>query len=202
MHRGVDRAVQIPRKLVRPSAVPEERLFAEGVDRDPPEVMPAGARKVGEVLLRLIGELDVGGGELAPGTSSDRDRRHDRAGSRDHRQALEKSPVARELERPSSQLPFAGLEPAQTDEEQERQRDSHQEDEHHRRALVDRGLISQVFSEAVACLHCEHRRQRPKRADRQRRQQPEPVSGKHEQAAGGDGESKQAAAREGEIEGE
>ena len=43
MDRQVDRAVLLPGELVGAGAAAEDRLFAEGVDRDPPEVVAAGA---------------------------------------------------------------------------------------------------------------------------------------------------------------
>ena len=51
----LDRAQLVPGELVGAGAVPHQRLFVEGVDRDPPEVVPAGAGEVGEVLGGVAG---------------------------------------------------------------------------------------------------------------------------------------------------
>jgi len=69
-HVQLDRAQLVPGELVGASAMPGQRLFFEGVDRDPPEVVAAGAGEVGEVLGRVGGELDVGAGELVNTGSS------------------------------------------------------------------------------------------------------------------------------------
>ena len=150
----------------------------------------------------LFGELDVGAGELVPGAAADRDRGADRQQRRRQRdplstRGLRETASARPVSAPSrrSTRRSAG-------EEQQREGDAGEQDQQHRDALVDRGLVGEVVGEAVARLHREHRRQRPERPDRQRRQQPEPVAGEGDQAAAGDQQRQQAAARVGEVEGE
>ena len=75
-------------------------------------------------------------------------------------------------------------------EEQQREGDPGEQDQQYGDALVDRRLVGDVVGEAVSFLHREHRRQRPQRADRQRCQQPEPISGESDQAAAGDDQAK------------
>ncbi len=84
-HGHVDRAVLVPGEPVGPGADPEHRLFGEGVDRDPPEVVATGAGELAEMLRRLVRELDVGGAELVPGATTDRDRDADRQHRTDQR---------------------------------------------------------------------------------------------------------------------
>jgi hypothetical protein len=73
-----DRAVLVPGELVGPGPVAEDGLLAEGVDRHPPEVVTARSGEIGEVLLGIVGELDVGVGELVPGATADGRHRDDR----------------------------------------------------------------------------------------------------------------------------
>ena len=77
-HVQVDRAQLLPGELVGAGAVAEQRLFFEGVDRDPPEVVAAGAGEVGEMLGGVGGELEVGARELVPGAAAEDDRGDDR----------------------------------------------------------------------------------------------------------------------------
>ena len=182
-----------------------QRLFVEGVDRDPPEVVAAGAGELGEVLgwvgrgtamseLENWSQARPPTAIAAPIAST---------AERDRRDPLQHARVAGELERPAGQPPAAPLQPPQAGEE--------------RRApgAVPASRISStvtpwstaacvgdVVGEAVAGLDREHRRQRADRADRQRRQHPEAVAREGEQAAGGDEQGQQAAARVGEVEGE
>ena len=187
VHRQFDRAQLVPGELVGAGAVADDRLFAEGVDRDPPEFVAAGAGEVGEVRLGLVGELDVGAGELVPGAAADRgydrDRRPAAAASGDPPQHLR---VAGDRNCPPGQPALAALQPAQSGEEQQREHGAGEQDQQHGDALVDRRLAAEVVGEAVPRLHRQHRRQRPERADRQRRQQPEAVAGEGDQAAAGD----------------
>ena len=55
VEREVDRAVLLPVELVGAGAGADDRLFAEAVDRDPPEIAPPGAAQVGDMGLRLFG---------------------------------------------------------------------------------------------------------------------------------------------------
>ena len=161
----------------------DERLFGEGVDRDAEEVVAAGAGELGEVLLGLVGELEVGAGELVPGAPADRDAaatrdRGDAAAIRLSTAGLRDSPAPGPSASPraarSGAAPRRGA----------ARGDPGEQDQQHRDALVDRRLVGEVVGEAVRALHGEHRRQRPQRADRQRREQPEAVPGEGDQAAG------------------
>ena len=85
----------------------EDRLFAEGFDRHLVELVAPGAGEIGEVLLRILGELDVGAGELVPGAPADRDHGGDAPAGRLSARplsstfGLRETATARPLSRPS-----------------------------------------------------------------------------------------------------
>ena len=124
-----------------PGAVAEHRLFVEGVDRDLVEVVAAGAVELGEVLLRIARELDVGAGELVPGAPADGDHGDDREQGRGQARCLSapsgcaRSPPPGPLSPPSrrSSQRSAG-------EEEQREGDAGEQDQQHGDALVDRRL--------------------------------------------------------------
>ena len=124
--RQVDRAQLVPGELVGAGAVAEQRLFLEGVDRDPAEVVAAGAGELGEVLLRAgsgtaTSELE-NWSQARPPTAiatpiaSTRERPAATAFST---VGLRESSTARPVRPPS-----APLEPPQPGEERQRQRRS------------------------------------------------------------------------------
>ena len=187
-----------------PAPCPTTGSSLEGVDRDPPEVVAAGAAE--SRRSAAPGRWGTGCRSWRTGPRRGRrprprraDRENARAGAR---RAFSTRRVAGDLDRPPGHGPLAALEPAQQREEAERERRS-------RRA----GSSSTVTPWSTDAWRRGCRRgsrlpatassagSAPRRADRQRRQQPEAVPGEGDQAAGGDRQREQPAARVGEVEG-
>ena len=183
----------------------EQRLFAEGVDRDPPEVVAAGAGELAEVLLRAgwgtaMSELE-NWSQARPPTAIAAPIASSAADQRDSLRAAPGS--ARARTRLPGQLPAPALEPPQAGEEQQGQGDPGEQDQQHRHALVDGRLVGEVVGEAAPRLHGEHRRQR-RRAPRSPAS-PAARAGRGRGRAGSrraTSSDEQAAARVGEVEGE
>ena len=112
MDRQVDRAALVPVEPVGAGSRPDHRLFAEAVDRDPPEVAAAGPAEVREVRSGLVrgtatSELVNWSQARPPIGDRDGDRDH-RAEHRGHRPQHRR--MAGELERPPGQPALAPLE--------------------------------------------------------------------------------------------
>ena len=116
--REFDRAQLVPGELVGPGSVAQNRLFVEGFDRHFVELVTPSAREVGEVGLRIAGELDVGTGELMPGAPADRGYDRDDAQGRDERDSPQHLRVAGNRNRSPAQSALTALLPAQSGEEQ------------------------------------------------------------------------------------
>ena len=114
------------------------------------------------------------------------------------RVGLRESSTARPVSAPSRRL-----EPAQAGEERQRERDAREQDQQHRQRPGRRPPGAARLSARLrrACT-ASTAGSAPSAADRQRRQQPEPVAGEGDQAAAGDQQREQAAARVGEVEGQ
>ena len=160
----------------------EHRVFAEGVEGDPPEVVASGTGELAEVLRGVRREVEVGLRELVPSVATGDDHDADREDGGDEGDAAQEPRVPRDVEYPSRQPSPPPFQASQPGEGEQGQRRSGEQDQEHGHALVDHSLVGHVIGEAVAVLDGEDRGHDADRGGGERAQQPEPIPREGEQA--------------------